>query len=119
MKKKNLSKILEILKDGSITYLISDAGTPCISDPGKILVNEFIKNDINIYPIPGSSSVTSAVSVSGFSEKFFFYGFFPEKNKDLLNDLDTLSNPLDVLLAPVSFRNISKVALAIISSVLL
>ena len=74
--KKSLSKILELLKDGSITSLISDAGTPCISDPGRILVNECIKNDINIYPIPGPSSVTSAVSVSGFSEKFFFLRFF-------------------------------------------
>ena len=52
-----------------------------ISDPGAILVNECIKNDINVIPIPGPSSVTSAVSISGFSEKFFFYGFFPEKKK--------------------------------------
>ena len=107
--KKNLSKILEILKDGSITSLISDAGTPCISDPGKILVNECIKNDINIYPIPGSSSVTSAVSVSGFSEKFFFYGFFPEKNKDLLNDLDTLSKISSSIVFFISPKKINKI----------
>ena len=107
--KKNLSKILEILKDGSITSLISDAGTPCISDPGKILVNECIKNDINIYPIPGSSSVTSAVSVSGFSEKFFFYGFFPEKNKDLLNDLDALSKINSSIVFFISPKKINKI----------
>ena len=107
--KKNLSKILEILKDGSITSLISDAGTPCISDPGRILVNECIKNDINIYPIPGPSSVTSAVSVSGFSEKFFFYGFFPEKNKDLLNDLDTLSKISSSIVFFISPKKINKI----------
>ena len=77
--KKNLSKIIELLNKGLIMSLISDAGTPSISDPGGILVNECVKNDINVIPLPGPSSVTSAVSVSGFSEKFFFYGFFPEK----------------------------------------
>ena len=107
--KKNLSKILELLKDGSITSLISDAGTPCISDPGKILVNECIKNDINIHPIPGPSSVTSAVSVSGFSEKFFFYGFFPEKNKDLLNDLDALCKINSSIVFFISPKKINKI----------
>ncbi len=80
--KKNLIRIIGLLKKGSIISLISDAGTPCISDPGAILVNECLKNDINIIPIPGASSVTSAVSVSGFSHKFFFYGFLPEKKKE-------------------------------------
>jgi 16S rRNA (cytidine1402-2'-O)-methyltransferase len=88
--KKNLSNIVELLKSGLIISVISDAGTPGISDPGKILVNECIKNDINIIPLPGPSSVTTAISVSGFSEKFFFYGFFPEK-KNLINDLKNIS----------------------------
>ena len=78
---KNLSKIIELLKSGALISLISDAGTPCISDPGKILINECVKNDIDVFPIPGPSSVTSAISISGFSEKFFFYGFLPEKKK--------------------------------------
>ena len=73
--KKNTSKMVEILKKGSTISLISDAGTPGVSDPGKILVNECIKNNIKIIPIPGPSAVTSAVSISGFSEKFYFYGF--------------------------------------------
>ena len=79
--KKNISKILQLLKKDTIISLISDAGTPAISDPGSILVNECIKNNIDIIPLPGPSSVTTAVSISGFSEKFFFYGFFPEKKK--------------------------------------
>ena len=90
--KKNLSKILDYLKNGSIISMISDAGTPSISDPGAVLVNECIKNNIQIIPIPGASSVTSAISVSGFSDKFFFYGFFPEKQKILIEDLGNLSN---------------------------
>lgn len=88
--KKNLAKILKLLKDKMVISLISDAGTPGISDPGGILVNECIKNEIDIFPIPGASSVTSAISVSGFNEKFFFYGFFPEK-KSLISDLEKLS----------------------------
>ena len=64
---------LDFLKKGSIISLISDAGTPGVSDPGSILVNECIKHKIDIFPLPGPSSVTSAISISGFSEKFFFY----------------------------------------------
>ena len=89
--RKNINKILSLLKDGSIISLISDAGTPAISDPGSILVNECIKNSIDVIPIPGPSSVTAAKSISGFSEKFFFYGFFPEKKKILEEDLRNLS----------------------------
>jgi len=89
--KKNIPKILQLLKNGSVISIISDAGTPSISDPGVILVNECIKNDINITPLPGPSAVSTAVSISGFSEKFFFYGFFPEKKKVLEEDLKNLS----------------------------
>ena len=89
--KKNLSKIINLLKSGQIISIISDAGTPAISDPGSILINECIKNDINISLIPGPSAVISAVSISGFSDKFYFYGFFPEKNKILNDDFKVLS----------------------------
>ena len=90
--KKNLSKVIDILKSGSIVSLISDAGTPSISDPGAILVNECVINEIDIFPIPGASAVSSAVSISGFGEKYFFYGFFPEKNSKLKEDLEGLEN---------------------------
>ena len=89
--KKNLSKIIKLIKEGYYVSLISDAGTPSVSDPGAILIRECIKNDIEIIPLPGPSAVTSAVAISGFSEKFLFYGFFPEKNKVLIDDLDALS----------------------------
>ena len=90
--KKNLKKAIEIWSLGKIVSLISDAGTPSISDPGSILINECVKNNINIYPIPGPSAVSAAVSISGFSEKYFFYGFLPKKKKDLNSDLKNLSN---------------------------
>ncbi len=90
--KKNTKKIIEILKSNKIVSLISDAGTPSISDPGRIIINECVENNIDVYPVPGPSAVTSAVSISGFSDKYYFYGFFPEKNKNLSKDFKILSN---------------------------
>ena len=107
--KKNINKIIELLKSGKMISLISDAGTPGISDPGKILVNECIKNNINIIPIPGPTAVTTAVSISGFSEKFFFYGFFPEKKQTLVNELKKLSEFNDTLVFFVSSKKINKI----------
>ena len=89
--KKNIKKIIEYLKTGKIISLISDAGTPSISDPGSKLINECVENNINIYPIPGPSAVAAAISISGFSDQFFFYGFFPEKKSVLISDLKKLS----------------------------
>ena len=90
--KKNLLKITEILKSDCVVSLISDAGTPSVSDPGAILINECLVNKIDIFPIPGTSAVSTAVSISGFNEKYFFYGFFPEKNVKLKEDFEKLSN---------------------------
>jgi len=90
--KKNLEKIIGILKSNYVVSLISDAGTPAVSDPGAILVNECLDSKINIFPIPGASAVSSAVSISGFNEKYFFYGFFPQKNIKLKEDFEVLSN---------------------------
>ena len=90
--KKSIEKILIELKSNKIISLISDAGTPTISDPGKVLVQACIKENINIVPVPGSSAVTAALSISGFSEKYFFYGFFPEKNSEIKENFSDLSN---------------------------
>ena len=106
---KNLSKIIQLLKSGEMISLISDAGTPSISDPGAILVNECVKNDIKIIPIPGPSAVASAVSISGFSEKFFFYGFLPDKKQNLLNELKKLSKFEYTIVFFVSPKKINKV----------
>ena len=89
--KKNLNTIIDLLKSGKIVSLITDAGTPCISDPGPILVNEAINEKIKIFSIPGACSATAAFSVSGFEGKYFFYGFFPEKKKEIESELKLLS----------------------------
>ena len=106
---KNLSKIIELLKSGEIISLISDAGTPSISDPGAILVNECIEKNIKIIPIPGPSAVSTAVSISGFSEKFFFYGFLPDKKQNLLNELKKLSQFNNSLVFFISPKKINKI----------
>ena len=107
--KKNVNKIIDILNSKKIVSLISDAGTPCISDPGKIIINECVNNKINIYPIPGPSAVTAAVSISGFDEKYFFYGFFPQKKKDIIKDLSNLSKINCSILFYVPPKKINKI----------
>ena len=107
--KKNLIKIIKLIKEGYIISLISDAGTPSISDPGAILINECVKNNIEIIPLPGPSATISAVSISGFSEKFFFYGFFPEKQKLLEEDLEVLSKIDCSIVFFISPRKVNKI----------
>ena len=107
--KKNLGKVLGLLKNNQIISLVSDAGTPGISDPGKILVNECIKNEINIFPIPGASAITTAIALSGFSDKFSFIGFFPEKEKlinEFLEILSKLNFSIVFFISPRKFNEI-------------
>ena len=107
--KKNLIKIMEYLKSGKIISLISDAGTPSISDPGSLLINECINNNVNIFPIPGPSAVATAISISGFSDKFLFCGFLPEKKSQLNNELKKLSEFENTLVFFVSSKKINKI----------
>jgi len=90
--KKVSDNVIGDIKNDKVVSLISDAGTPTISDPGLIIVNRCIKENLNIYPIPGSSAVTSAVSVSGFGERYLFYGFLTKKENALRQTLRNLSN---------------------------
>ena len=89
--KKQLNNIIEHINKGKILSLISDAGTPLLSDPGRLLLNECLIKEIKIVPIPGVSSIATAMSVSGFSDKFLFYGFLPKKLNELTKVLDVLS----------------------------
>jgi 16S rRNA (cytidine1402-2'-O)-methyltransferase len=89
--KKQASNIIEYINQGKILSLISDAGTPLLSDPGRILVNKCIENEIKIVPIPGVSSITTAMSISGFKEEFLFYGFLPKKDNEVEKILTFLS----------------------------
>ncbi len=88
---KKLSSIIQYFNEGKILSLISDAGTPLLSDPGRILVNHCVDNGIKIVPIPGVSSITAALSVSGFKDQFLFYGFLPKKENELNRTLLSLS----------------------------
>ncbi|MDG1476338.1 MAG: 16S rRNA (cytidine(1402)-2'-O)-methyltransferase [Vicingaceae bacterium] len=77
---KSLERIIESLKAGETMALISDAGTPAISDPGFLLARECIKNDIEIECLPGATAFVPALVNSGFpSDKFVFEGFLPHK----------------------------------------
>ncbi len=107
--KKNVVKIIEYLKSGKIISLISDAGTPSISDPGSILVNECIKNEIKIFPIPGPSAIAAAISISGFSDKFLFCGFFSDKKQQLSNELKKFSGFENSLVFFISPKKINKI----------
>ena len=106
---KNLPKIIKLLKENKTISIISDAGTPSISDPGAVLINECLRKNIDIIPLPGPSAVTTAVAASGFDEKYLFYGFFPEKEKVIKEELERLSNLNFCLVFFVSPKKINKI----------
>ncbi len=89
--KKELEKIIKYLKQGKILSLISDAGTPALSDPGRLLIKTCINEKINVTPIPGVSSIVASMSVSGFKDQFYFHGFLPKTEKELKKTLLFLS----------------------------
>ena len=89
--KKKLPVIIKYFKEGKILSLISDAGTPLLSDPGKILISQCLESGIEITPIPGVSSITAALSISGFTDQFLFYGFLPKTENELNKTLSSLS----------------------------
>ena len=90
--KKVSDKVIDFIENDKIVSLISDAGTPVIADPGMILVNKCIEKNLNVHPIPGPSAVTSAFSVSGFSDQYLFYGFLTKEENRLEKVLKNLSN---------------------------
>ena len=90
--REKVEEIIKSLAQKKIICLISDAGTPTISDPGRLLIQECVNNSIDIFPIPGPSSVGAGISISGFSDRYLFLGFLPEKKKNLYNTLEKASN---------------------------
>ena len=117
--KKKIPNAIEYLNQGKILSLISDAGTPLLSDPGRLLVIKCIENEIKIVPIPGVSSITAAVSASGFKDNYLFYGFLPKTENELDKSLTFLSEytfslvffisaipPRDLLSFSFSFPNL-------------
>jgi 16S rRNA (cytidine1402-2'-O)-methyltransferase len=88
---KQIEKIIKYINEGKILSLISDAGTPALSDPGRLLIKRCIKDGINIVPIPGASSITTTMSVSGFKDQFLFYGFLPKTETEAKKIISSLS----------------------------
>ena len=89
--KKQILNVIKYFNEGKILSLISDAGTPALSDPGRLLINECVRNAIEVTPVPGPSSITAALSISGFKDQFLFYGFLPKTENELNKILLELS----------------------------
>jgi len=107
--------IIELLKQGKNIAVISDSGMPIISDPGNILVQKLIENNLEYTIIPGANASLSALILSGFNpEKFTFIGFLPEKNKEKTALLENIKNYETTLIFYVSpydlFKNIEDIA---------
>jgi len=107
--KKNINKILSILKSEKIVSLISDAGTPTISDPGNILIKKCIENNLDVFSIPGPSAVISAVSLSGFADRYYFHGFLPEKKTQIEKDFQNISKINSSIVFFISSKKINKI----------
>jgi len=105
--KKISDEVIDSIRNNKIVSLITDAGTPTISDPGMILVNKCIEQNLKVYPIPGPSAVTAAVSVSGFANQYLFYGFLPKKENEIDKALNHLRefNYSIVFFIPVSKKD--------------
>ena len=86
--KRKVNTIIDFLKEGKIISLISDAGTPAISDPGRILIKNCIEENISIIPIPGPSAVTTSLSISGFSDQFYFHGFLSDTENSIKKEFE-------------------------------
>ena len=90
-KDSEVEKLTNLLESGNDVALISDAGTPTVSDPGYRLIRECVKKGVDIVPIPGPSAVTAALSVAGLpSDSFTFVGFLPQK-KGRIKKIEQLS----------------------------
>ncbi|NLW18791.1 MAG: 16S rRNA (cytidine(1402)-2'-O)-methyltransferase [Candidatus Cloacimonetes bacterium] len=91
--KKRLGEILALLKDGKDVAVVSDAGSPGISDPAIILVQAAIEEGIQIVPLPGATALIPALTASGLdTSSFLFLGFLPQKQKDLRARLEQIKN---------------------------
>ena len=106
---KNLNFILENLENKKIISIISDAGTPTISDPGRILINKCLEKNIDIYSVPGPSAVSAAISVSGFSDKHLFCGFLPERKNEIDKLFNSISNMNYSIVFFISPKKINKI----------
>lgn len=102
--KTKTASVISLLKEGKTVGIISDAGTPLISDPGFLLVREAIKNNIRVTAIPGPTALIYALSISGFpTDKFIFLGYLPKKEGKRTNILKNLKKASEHITATVIF----------------
>ena len=106
--KRKMQKIIDDLKSRKIISLVSDAGTPTLSDPGKNLISECHDLGIKVIPIPGASAIVSAISVSGFSDNFYFCGFFPKKQSEIEKYLSEIRQIKSTLVFFMPARDLNK-----------
>ena len=106
--KIKIQKIIDDLKSKKIISLVSDAGTPTLSDPGKNLISECHDHGIKVIPVPGASAILSAVSVSGFTDNFYFCGFFPKKNNEIEKFLSKIKSIKATLVFFMPARDLGK-----------
>ena len=105
---RKCKEIFDDIEGGKIISLISDAGTPLISDPGEFLVKLAREKKIKVIPVPGPSAVTAAISVAGFSSKFFFFGFLSKKTKERTRELESLSKVDSSIVLYLPARDLKK-----------
>lgn len=105
---KKCKEIFDDIEVGKIISLISDAGTPLISDPGEFLVKSAREKKIKVIPVPGPSAVTAAISIAGFSSKFFFFGFLSKKTKERIQQLESLSKVVSCIVLYLPARDLKK-----------
>lgn len=102
--REGTERIVEELESGKNVALVTDAGTPCISDPGAILVAKCIELGLSVESVPGPSAVATAMSVAGiYSPRFAFIGFLPEKTSDkneLMDEVKSYNIPTVYYCAP-------------------
>ena len=106
--KKNCDEILNHIRNGKSISLISDAGTPLISDPGEFLIKSARSLGIKVIPVPGPSATIAAISVSGFDTKFYFYGFLSKKNNERDKELEILSKINSSIVLYLPARDLKK-----------
>jgi 16S rRNA (cytidine1402-2'-O)-methyltransferase len=103
------AELLSILKEGKSIALVSDAGTPGISDPGYRIVKLASENGVQVVPVPGASAAVAALSVSGLpTSSFTFLGFLPKQNKQLTEYLETIKDRTETLIFYESPKRVIK-----------
>lgn len=96
--KKRSEEVINLLKTGKKAALVCDRGTPGISDPAHYLVSRCLENGLQVVPVPGASSLTAALSASGFPvDCFYFYGFLPRNKKKKIELFKDFENRRELL----------------------